>query len=127
MKKWYLFDAVCATLILLFSFLFQSFNVGYYSYRSFLGVAIGSIIVGVIRNRLNQKASFRRSLVGVMLILTLSISIIRLFPILVRDIGDVVMPYINTCINAFIYFLATNMISILQMKGFLFDKNPPSL
>lgn len=67
MKKWYLFDAVCATLILLFSFLFQSFNVGYYSYRSFLGVAIGSIIVGVIRNRLNQKASFRRSLVGAML------------------------------------------------------------
>jgi len=126
-KKWYLLDTLCATIVLLFSFLFQSFNVGYYSYRSFLGVTIGSIIVGVIRNRFNKKATFRRSLVGVILILTLSVSIIKLFPIPVRDVGDVVMPYINTCINAFIYFLATNMINILQMKGSLFDKKPPSL
>ncbi|ANB60017.1 hypothetical protein [Anoxybacteroides amylolyticum] len=114
MKKWYLFDTFCAAIILLFSFLFQSFNVGYYSYGSFLGVTIGSIIVGVIRNRLNQKAKFRRSLVGVMLILILSVSIIKLFPIPVRDVGDVAMPYINTCINAFIYLFVTNMISSNQ-------------
>lgn len=116
MKKSYTFDSFCAVAILLFSFVFQTFNVGYYSYGSFLGFAIGSIIAGLVRIKFNSKATFGSSLVGLTVILVISIVVIMFFPIKMRDFGDLVMPYINTGLNALIYLLITNTLSLFKIK-----------
>jgi hypothetical protein len=112
MKKSYAFETFCVVAILLFSFVFQPFNVGYYSHGSFLGFAIGSIIAGLVRIKFNSKATFGSSLVGLIVILVISIGVIKVFPIKIRDFGDLVMPYINTGLNALIYFFITNILSL---------------
>jgi hypothetical protein len=114
--KSHAFDSFCAVAILLFSLVFQTFNVGYYSYGSFLGIAIGSIIAGLGRIKFNAKATFGSSFVGLTVILVISIGVIKLFPIKMRDFGDLVMPYINTGLNALIYLLITNTLSLFKIK-----------
>ncbi|AGT30718.1 hypothetical protein M493_01910 [Geobacillus genomosp. 3] len=53
-------------------------------------------------------------LVGSFLIIAVSVIIIRLFPIEVRDVGDVVMPYINAVVNALIYFVILHALHLLH-------------
>ncbi|AEV17742.1 MULTISPECIES: hypothetical protein [Geobacillus] len=86
--------------VFLFSFLFPTFDVGYYAYGSFLGFAIGSLIVGLARIRWNPHARLGGALIGLFLIIAISVIIIRLFPIEIRDVGDLVMPYVNAIVNA---------------------------
>lgn len=96
-------DVGGALLVLLFSFLFPTFYVGYYAYGSFLGFAIGSLIVGLARIRWHPQARFGGTLIGSFLIIAVSVLIIRLFPIEICDVGDLVMQYINAVVNALIY------------------------
>jgi hypothetical protein len=121
LKKSYIIDSFCAVMVLLFSLVFQTFNVGYYSYGSFFGFAIGSIIAGLIRIKFNSKATFGSFLIGLTIILAISIGTIKVFPIKIRDFGDLVMPYINIGIDALIYFLITNALSLFKIKQ---SKNP---
>ncbi|ALA70710.1 hypothetical protein GT50_11365 [Geobacillus stearothermophilus 10] len=107
-------DVGGALLVLLFSFLFPTFNVGYYAYGSFLRFAIGSLIVGLARIRWNPHARLGGVLVGSFLIIAVSVIIILLFPIEIRDVGDVVMPYVNAIVNALIYFMITNALHLLH-------------
>ena len=103
MVRSYGVDVGGALLVLWFSFLFPTFYVGYYAYGSFLGVAIGSLIVGLSRIRWHPQARFDGTLIGSFLIIAVSVLIIRLFPIEIRDVGDLVMQYINAVVNALIY------------------------
>ncbi|ADI25436.1 hypothetical protein [Geobacillus sp. C56-T3] len=114
MVRSYGFDVVGALLVWLFSFLFSTFNVGYYAYGSFLWFAIGSLIVGLARIRWHPQARFGGTLIGSFLIIAVSVLIIRLFPIEIRDVGDLVMPYVNAIVNALIYFMITNALHLLH-------------
>jgi hypothetical protein len=116
MKKSYFFDSFSALAILLFSSFFQTFNVGYYSYGSFWGFAIGSIIVGLVRIKFNTKATFGSSLIGLIVILVISIGIVKIFPIKMRDMWDSVMPNINIGVNGVIYLLIINALSLFKIK-----------
>ena len=68
MKKAYLFDSCSALAVFLFSFVFGTFNVGYYASGSFWGFAIGSMIAGLLRIACNPKATFASSLSGLAVI-----------------------------------------------------------
>nr|WP_253264050.1 hypothetical protein [Geobacillus sp. BMUD] len=92
--------------------MFPTFNVGYYAYGSFLAFAIGSLIVGLARIRWHPQARFGGTLIGSLLIIAISVLIIRLFPIEIRDAGDLVMPYVNAVMNALIYFLMMNALHL---------------
>jgi|GEM_PF-1907275 len=105
-------DVGGALLVLLFSFLFPTFYVGYYAYSSFLAFAIGSLIVGLARIRWHPQARFGGTLIGSLLIIVVSVLIIRLFPIEIRDAADLVMPYVNAVVNALIYFLVLNALHL---------------
>lgn len=110
----YALDVGFALFVFLFFFLFSTFNVGYYAYGSFLGFAIGSLLVGLARMRWNPHARFGSLLGGSLLIVAISLLIIRLFPIEIRDVGDVVMPYINAVVNALIYFGILHALHLLH-------------
>lgn len=107
-------DVVGALLVLWFSFLFSTFNVGYYAYGSFLAFAIGSLIVGLARIRWHPQARFGGTLIGSLLLIAVSVLIIRLFPIEIRDAGDLVMLYINAVVNALIYFGILHSLHLLH-------------
>ncbi|MEW5323549.1 hypothetical protein V2J23_15835 [Geobacillus thermoleovorans] len=107
MVRSYGFDVCGALVVFLVSFLFPTFYVGYYAYGSFLGFAIGSLIVGWARMRWNPHGRFGGLLVGSFLIVAASVVIIRLFPIEIRDVWDLAMPYVNAVLNALIYLLIT--------------------
>jgi hypothetical protein len=114
MKISFLFDSLSAIAIVLLSFVFQTFNVGYYSFGSFLGISIGSLIVGGVRNRFMIGTAIGSSLVGLTVMIITSLVIIQVFPMKMRDFGDIVMPYINLGLNGIIYVL--NGIGLLKMK-----------
>ena len=54
--------------------------------------------------------------IGLIVILVIAIGVIKIFPIKVRDFGDVAMPYINTGLNSLIYLLITNTLSLFKIK-----------
>ncbi|TWG29331.1 hypothetical protein [Geobacillus sp. C56-T2] len=112
MVRSYGLDVGGALLVLLLSFLFPTFNVGYYAYGSFLAFAIGSLIVGLARIRWHPQARFGGTLIGSLLIIAISVLIIHLFPIEIRDAGDLIMPYVNAVMNALIYFLMMNALHL---------------
>ncbi|OPX02501.1 hypothetical protein [Geobacillus sp. LEMMY01] len=114
MVRSYGLDVGGALFVFLFSFLFSTFNAGYYAYGSFLGFAIGSLIVGLARIRWNPHARLGGALIGLFLIIAISVIIIRLFPIEIRDVGDLVMPYVNAIVNALIYFMIINALHLLH-------------
>lgn len=107
----YMVELVAASLVLALSFLFQSFIVGYYSYGTFIGISVGSIVIAFVINYLKIKTN---TLIGSIIMIFEGFVLINLFPIkYIRDFSDSIMPYINVLVRALIYLVISNVIRLL--------------
>lgn len=101
----YLISSITSLIVLIFTLLFGYFNYGAYSYGSIWGVLVGSIIAYIILRKLNINLTVGASIAGGLLMFLICSLVIKIFPITVRDVGDLIMPFINATIISISFIL----------------------
>jgi ABC-type Fe3+-siderophore transport system permease subunit len=79
---------------------------GAYTYGSYLGAAIGSVIVSLILRILKIWATIGSALFGSAIMFLMCYVIIKNTPNNIRDVFDLVMPYLNEIILSIIYLMS---------------------
>ncbi|MET3194126.1 hypothetical protein [Bacillus sp. OAE603] len=102
----YFISSITSLGVLIFTLLFGYFNYGAYSYGSIWGGLIGSIIAFIVLKKLNIYLTVSASIVGGLLMLLICSLIIKFFPISVRDVGDLIMPFINATLISISFILS---------------------
>jgi hypothetical protein len=112
----YLLCTISSLLVLLFSFLFQNFIFGAYSFGSFVGVAFSSFILSLLLRKVKVNINSAPLLVSSLIMFVSCYCLIKIYPIEnIRDFADVAMPYFNAIIMTVIYLIIT--IAVIRFKG----------
>jgi hypothetical protein len=110
---------VIGVLFLIFTYGLESFIIGHFSRFAFYAAIIFSILTTLLFNIINQKFGnivsnkqfFLSTIFASLIILIIGVLLIQLFPpYSIRDLGDLVTPYINLGVMCCIYFIVSNLL-----------------